>query len=99
MQVMCKQGKQPNSGKSEINQLTSNYKEEDDSSIWTITGGHTEGYHIHLKLDWKPIKVVLDTGAAVSVMSEQQLKATFAESKLLNPYKGKPLHGYSGHEV
>ena len=99
MQVMCKRGKQPNSGKSEIKQLTPNYEEEDDSSIWTITGGYTEGYHINLKLDQKPIKMELDTGAAVSVMSEQQWKATFAESKPLNPYKGKPLHGYSGHEV
>ena len=41
----------------------------------------------------------LDTGTAVSVMSEQQWKETFTTTKLLNPYKGKPLHGYPGQEV
>ena len=41
----------------------------------------------------------LDTGAAVSVMSEQQWKTSFTESKPLRPYGGKPLWGYSGHEV
>ena len=34
----------------------------------------------------------LDTGAAVLVMSEQQWKETFTESKPLEPYTGKPLH-------
>ena len=32
-------------------------------------------------------------------MSEQQWKETFTETKPLEPYTGKPLHGYSGHEV
>ena len=45
---------------------------KDYRSIWTITGAHTEGYHVHFKIDQKPIKIELDTGAAVSVMSEQQ---------------------------
>lgn len=41
----------------------------------------------------------LDTGVAVSVMSEQQWNETFTESKPLKPYTGKPLHGYAGHKV
>ena len=100
LQVMCKQGKQSTmSRKAEVNQLKPTDEEEDDPGIWTITGGHSEGYHVHLKLDQIPIKMELDTGAAVSVMSEQQWKETFTETKPLEPYTGKPLHGYSGHEV
>ena len=43
---------------------------------------------MHLKLDQKPVKMELDTGAAVSVMSEQQWKTLFTESKPLRPYEG-----------
>lgn len=32
-------------------------------------------------------------------MSEQQWKTMLTASKSLKPYKGKPLCGYSGHEV
>ena len=97
---MCKQGKHSTmSRKAEVNQLRPTNEEEDDPGIWTITGGHAEGYHVHLKLDQIPIKMELDTGAAVSVMSEQQWKEIFTETKPLKPYTGKPLHGYSGDEV
>ena len=41
----------------------------------------------------------LDTGATVSVMSEQQWRTLFTESKPLRQYKGKRLRGYSGYEV
>jgi len=100
LQVMCKQGKQSAiPRKAELHQLRSTNEEEDNPSIWTITGGQTEGYHVHLKLDRIPIAMELDTGAAVSVMSEQQWKETFTKTKPLNPYRGKPLHGYSGQEV
>ena len=68
---MCKRGKKFTSGKSQVNQLTPK-DEEDDPSRRIITGGYTEGYHVHLKLDQKPIKMELDTGAAISVMSEQR---------------------------
>ena len=58
LQVMCKQGKQSTmSRKAEVNQLKPTNEEEDDPGIWTITGGHSEGYHVHLKLDQIPIKM------------------------------------------
>ena len=41
----------------------------------------------------------LDTGIAVSVMSKQQWKTLFTESKPLRPYEGKSLRGYLGHKV
>ena len=95
---MCKQGKQSTiSKKAEVHQLRSTNEEEDNFGIWTITGGQAEGYHVHLKLD--RITMKLDTGATVSVMSEQQWKETFTKNKPLKPYIGKPLHGYSGQEV
>ena len=97
MQVIRKQGKQPiASGKSEVKQLTPNDEVEDDPSIWTITGRHTEGCHAHLKVDKKPIKMELDTGAAVSVVSEQTIKIDWAELHLIQ--KGPmqlPVHASS----
>ena len=41
----------------------------------------------------------LDTGAAVSVMSNHQWKRMFDDTRSLESYKGKPLQGYAGHEV
>ena len=100
LQVMCKQGKQSTiSKKVEVHQLRSTNEEEDNPWIWTIAGGQAEGYHVHLKLDRIPKTMELDTGAAVSVMSEQQWKEPFTKNKLLKPHIGKPLHGYSCHEV
>ena len=99
MQVMCKRGKKLTSGKPQVNQISLKDDNEDDTTIWTITGGHTEGYHIHLKLNQKPVKMELDTGATVSVMSEQHWKTLFTESKPLRQYEGKPLWGYSGYKV
>ena len=55
----------------------------------------TQGYHVHFKVNHKPVQTELDTGAATSVMSEQQWKG-LTNGK---PVKGKPLRGYSGHEV
>ena len=37
----------------------------------------------------------LDTGAAVSVMCDQQWKMMFGETVTLKLHKGKPLQGYS----
>ena len=67
---MCKQGKQTTiSKKAEVHQLRSTNEEEDNPSIWTITGGEAEGYRVHLKLDRIPITMELDTEAAVSVIN------------------------------
>ena len=68
-------------------------------TIWTITGGQAEGYYIHLTINSAPVKMELDTGAAVSVMCDQQWKQVFGETVALELYKGKPLQGYSGYEV
>ena len=56
MQVMCKRGKKLTSGKPQNNQISLKDDNEDDTTIWTITGGHTVGYHTHLKLNQKPVK-------------------------------------------
>ena len=70
----------------------------DDLKLWTITGGVTQGYYVHLKINCNPVQLELDTGAAVSVMSEQQWKI-MTKSEPVKPYQGRPLRGYSGHEV
>ena len=69
---MCKeQTKAPgNPNRPVVKQVEPKTEQDDDTAIWTITGGQVEGYHIHLKLDKEPVRMELDTGAAVSVMSE-----------------------------
>ena len=82
-----------------VKQLEPATEQEDEMTIWTITGGQTEGYYIHLTINSAPVKMELDTGAAVSVMCDQQWKRMFGETVVLELYKEKPLQGYSGHEV
>ena len=69
------------SDKSEVKQLITEAENNNDTTIWTITGGHAEDYQVYLKLDNKSIKIELDIGVAVSVMLEQQWKATFGDIK------------------
>ena len=82
-----------------VKQLEPATEQEDEMTIWTITGGQAEGYYIHLTINSAPVKMELDTGAAVSVMCDQQWKRMFGETVVLELYKEKPLQGYSGHEV
>ena len=56
IQVMCNSSKKFTLGKKQANQMTPK-DEEDDLCIWIITGRCTEGYHVHLKLDHKLIKM------------------------------------------
>ena len=90
----------PNVDSSYLDQLlkSNDGNDTDDLGLWTITGGVTQGYHVHLKVNHKPVQMELDTGAAVSVMSEHQWK-TLTSGDPVKPYRGKPLQGYSGHEV
>ena len=62
----------------------------DDLGLWTITGGVTQGYHVHLKINHKAVQMELDTGAAVLVMSKQQWK-NLTNNEPVKPYQGKPL--------
>ena len=71
----------------------------EEMNIWTITGGVTEGYQVHLKLNSTPTKMELETEAAVSVMSHQQWSRMLGGTRTLEVYQGKPLQGYAGHEV
>lgn len=101
LQRMCKeQTKGPEmSNRRGVDQVEPKTEKDDDTMIWTITGGQVEGYYVHLNLDKKPVRMELDTGAAVSVMSEHQWNSLFGETKTLEPYEGRPLQGYSGQEL
>ena len=90
----------PNADSSSLDQLlkSNDGNDTDDLGLWTITGGATQGYHVHLKVNHNPLQMKLDTGAMVSVMSEHQWK-TLTSGEPVKPYRGKPLRGYSGHEV
>ena len=74
-------------------------EQTEEMTILTITGGLTEGYQVHLKLNNKPTKMELDMGAAVSVMSHQQWSRMFGDTRTLEVYQGKPLQGYVGTEL
>ena len=54
-----------------MNHITQSVQECDDQGIWVITGGHKQGYHLEVQISGKPVQMELDTGAAISVMSEQ----------------------------
>ena len=101
LQVVCRdQGKPPiRQEKHVVKQLEQVTEQTEEMTIWTITGGLTEGYQVHLKLNSTPTKMELDTGAAVSVMSHQQWSRMFGNTGTLEIYQGKPLQGYAGHEV
>ena len=43
---------------------------DDDLTLWTITSDHKQGYHVRLQVNGKHVQMELDTGAAVSVISE-----------------------------
>ena len=66
-----------------VKQVEPKTEQNDDTTIWTITGGQVERYRIHLNLGKKPVRMKLDTGAAVSVMSEQQWESVFGKTKTL----------------
>ena len=44
------------SDKSEVKQLVTETENNNDTTIWTITGGHAEDYQVYLNLDNKSIK-------------------------------------------
>ena len=93
LQVMCKGTRESQQACSQASRPKT--EQDDDTVVWTITGGQVEGYH----LDKEPVRMELDTGAAVSVMLEQQWKSVFGKTKTLESYEGRPLQGYSGHEL
>ena len=80
----------------EEQQATQHYS--DDMTLWTITGDHKKGYHVRLQINGKHTQMELDTGAAVSVMAEQDWNQLFTGTQL-DPYMGGPLRGYSGQQL
>ena len=80
----------------EEQQATQHYS--DDLTLWTITGDHKKGYHVRLQINGKHTQMELDTGAAVSVMAEQDWNQLFTGTQL-DPYMGGPLRGYSGQQL
>jgi len=65
-----------------VKQVEPMTEQDDDTTIWTITGGQTEGYYIHLNLDKQPIRMELDIPLAVSVMSEKQWEEMFGNKNV-----------------
>ena len=100
LQAACRDQGKPSirQDKHGVKQLEQVIEQTEEMTIWTITGGLIEG-QVHLKLNNKPTKMELDTGAAVSVMSHQQWSRMFSDTRTLEVYQGKPLQGYAGHEV
>ena len=66
----------------------------DDFTLWTITGDQKAGYHVNVLINGKHVQMELDTGAAVSVVSEQEWNELFPKAQI-DHYGGGPLQGYS----
>ena len=64
LQAVCKeQVRAPlNADKHTVKQLEPATEQEEEMTIWTITGGQTEGYYIHLTINGASVKMELDTG-------------------------------------
>ena len=73
-----------------VKQVEPVIEQDDNTMIWTITGGQTEGYHIHLDLEKQPIRMELDTGAAESVMPEKQWEEMFGKLSPCTHMKADP---------
>ena len=72
LQEICKEQVRAlsNADKHTVKQIEPATEQEEEMTIWTITGGQAEGYYIHLTINGAPVMMELDTGAAVSVMSD-----------------------------
>ena len=70
----------------------------DDFTLWTITGDQKVGYHVNVLVNSKHVQMELDTGAAVSVVSEQEWNELFPEAQI-DHYGGGPPRGYSGQQL
>ena len=70
----------------------------DDFTLWTITDDQKAGYHVNVLVNGKHIQMELDTGAAVSVVSEQEWNELFPKTQL-DCYGGGSLRGYSGQQL
>ena len=87
LQAVCKeQVRAPsNADKHTVKQLEPG-TEQEEMTIRTIMGGQTEEYYIHLTINGAPVKMELDTGATVSVISDQQWKKMFGKTAVLESY-------------
>ena len=92
------EGNKPSSVKYMKEEQTDGDNGKDDFALWTVFGNHKEGYHVHVQINNKQLQMELDTGAAVSVVSEQEWNRLFPTMKL-DEYVGCPLRGYSGHKL
>ena len=92
------QGDRPSSVKHMEKEQADSDNGDDDFALWTVFGNHKEGYHVHVRINNKHLQMELDTGAAVSVVSEQEWNQLFPAVKL-DEYVGSPLRGYSGHRL
>ena len=110
VQVVCPEDKNPQGEKQKsekqrgqrsskgIRQLQTDEAVE-ENHVWGITGGHKEGYRVQVFINGKAVQMELDTGATVSVISEQEWTRLFPATSNLKPYTGKPLRGYSGKQL
>ena len=64
----------------------------DDFTLWTITGDQKAGYHVNVLINGKHVQMELDTGAAVSVLSEQEWNELFPKTQI-DHNGGGPLRG------
>ena len=67
-------------------------------TLWTITGDQKVGYHVNVPVNGKHIQMELDTGAALSVVSEQEWNELFPKTQF-DCYGGGSLREYSGQQL
>ena len=71
---------------------------EAEYDLYNLHDNHTEPYHIMVTLNDLPVQMELDTGAAVSVISEATYNSIQRESQALEPSNSR-LRTYTGESI
>ena len=71
---------------------------DDDRLVFRVQRGQGGAYVVNMKVNGENIVMEIDTGSAVSLLSEQQWCSLFPKIKL-QQYTGKPLRSYTGDAI
>ena len=69
-------GKRPQAVK-QVAEQQPDQDNNDDFTLWTITGDQKARYHVNVLVNGKHIQMELDAGAVVTVVSEQEWNELF----------------------
>ena len=79
-----------------IQQLQIHKAVEGSHIIMSNNWGYKENHRVQVLINRKTMRMELDNGATISVISENKWNQLFSAIDNLKSYTGKSLHGYLG---